>query len=261
VPVLTGRKRRITLGVATSVVAVVAAGLAPVQATAAPDTTNAHVRTVSVNPDGTVTETLYHPAPGFTAAQLASSLRVRGVANVSVSEDSESADAAAVAPCSLGTARTWPSTATCFVRWSYNGAVRPIINFVDHSGAAWPVGRAVTKWNETSGIDSIYRSASSGCDGAPVHCVHVYSGNYGSGWVGLTSRTFNSARTYYSTAKVQLNDYYRGTESENWMAACHELGHVLGLDHNLSSGGCMYGSQTSNKYPTANDFGLLERYY
>jgi hypothetical protein len=259
--VLIGRKRRVTLGIA-AVAAALVAGFAPVQAAASPDVAqqSAAVRSVAANPDGTVTESVYTPAPGVTPAQLANKLRASGVQGVTVT--SSSVTTAAVAACSYGTARTWSSSATCFVRWSYNGAVRPVIDFVDHSGSSWPVGRATTKWNETSGIDSIYRTASSGCDGAPAHCVHVYSGNYSAtGWTGRTTRTLNSAATYYASAKVELNDYYGGTENQKWNTACHELGHVLGLDHNTSTTSCLYYARTSQIYPNGDDFNLLERYY
>jgi hypothetical protein len=220
------------------------------------------VTSTVVNADGTITETIYSPAPGVSSDQLAQKLTASGVANVSIK--SAGGISTMAAACTLGSATTWPSSATCFVRWSYNGAVRPIINFVDHSGASWPVGRAVTKWNETSGIDSIYRTASNGCDGAPVHCVHVYSGNYGdNGWYGLTTRTLNAANTYFSTAKVELNDYYGGSETEKWSSACHELGHVLGLGHSTANSSCLYTprSPSRSKYPNADNYNLVERYY
>jgi Matrixin len=217
------------------------------------------VVSVQKNRDGTVTETAYTPAPGVTAKDLAARLTARGVPNVKVAD--EPAMTTLAAACSSGTARTWPSSATCFVRWAYNGYARPQVYFIDHSGSAWPVGRAVTKWNETSGIDSVYRIPSSGCPGGGIHCVHVYSGNYGSGWTGLTSRTLNAAETYYASATVKLNTYYSGTEAEHWNTACHELGHVLGLDHNTSTGSCVYAYRSSQRYPNADDFNLLERYY
>ncbi|GAA1383951.1 hypothetical protein GCM10009661_64520 [Catellatospora chokoriensis] len=260
--VLTGSKRRISLALTAAAATVTA--IAAVPAHAAPAPSNERVVTVERAADGTLTETIYQVAPGFTGADLANNLRARGASGVAVlSGEQASGDVvAAVAACSSGSARTWPSSATCFVRWSYNGAVRPVIDFVDHSGASWPVGRAVTEWNETSGIDSIYRPASSGCDGAPAHCVHVYSSNYGAtGWTGSTSRTFNAANTYYASASVKLNDYYGGTEAQKWNTACHELGHVLGLDHNTGTESCLYSSRTSTKYPDADDYNLIERYY
>jgi predicted Zn-dependent protease len=93
--------------------------------------------------------------------------------------------------------------------------------------------------------------------------VNVYSGDYGAtGWVGLTQMVFNSAQTYFTKASVSLNDHYGGnTEALHWNPACHELGHVLGLGHNVSTASCMYYRQSGNKYPTSEDRGLLERYY
>jgi hypothetical protein len=248
--------------ITATVAAVLATGLAPGRAMAEVTAADqaASVTSTVYNADGTITETVYTPAPGVTSADLAQNLKASGVANLAVKNEGDVT--ALAASCSLGTARTWASSATCFVRWSYNGAVRPIIDFVDHSGASWPVGRAVTKWNETSGIDSIYRPASSGCDGAPTHCVNVYSKNYGAtGWTGLTSRTLYAAQTYYTNATTELNDYYGGTETQKWNTACHELGHVLGLDHNISTTSCLYYARISTKYPNADDFNLLERYY
>lgn len=254
-------KHVLALGLAAASVLVTAGMAAAPAAYAGPATDqNASVVSIEREADGTVIETTYTPAPDITTTDLAGRLTASGAPNVSIRREGDvSAQAAA---CSLGTARTWPSSATCFVRWSKNGAVRPVIDFVDHSSSKWPVGRAVTEWNKTSGIDSIYRPASSGCDGAPTHCVSVTSGNYGdTGWVGLTSRSLNSAQTYYTSANVKLNDYYGGTEAEHWNGACHELGHVLGLDHNTSTGSCLYYVRTSQKYPHADDRKLLERYY
>ncbi|WP_344614245.1 matrixin family metalloprotease [Dactylosporangium salmoneum] len=244
-------------------IAAAAAGLGPVGANAANAAdvpVDAAVTSVVQNADGTITETSYTPAPGVSPADLAQRLRSRGL-NAKAGTQA-TASLAAASACSKGTARTWPSSATCFVRWSYNGAVRPVIDFVDGSGASWPVGRSVTKWNQTSGIDSIYRTSTAGCDGAPAHCVHVYSYNYGdTGWTGNTSRTLNSAQTYYTQAVTELNDYYGGTEAQKWNTACHELGHVLGLDHNTSTTSCLYYARTSQQYPNSDDYSLLESYY
>jgi len=220
------------------------------------------VYSVIKNADGTVTESVYTPAPGVSATALASRLTARGVPGLAV-RSATAEVSAQVASCSNGTARTWASAETCFVRWSYNGAVRPIINFVDSSAAQWPVGRAVTRWNNVSGIDSIYRPASSGCDGAPVHCVKVSSYSAADGAAAVTNRTLNAAQTYYSSASVKLNNYYAGDETDRWTSACHELGHVLGLDHNTSRTSCLYASQGAgvSKYPNGDDEVLLERYY
>lgn len=261
---LLGRKHNVRLALATVIATTaVMTGVAPVYAETVAADELATVVSVEQNADGTFGATMYTPATGVKAEDLARSLTASGVPNVSVKREGQ-IGAMAVAPCSLGIARTWPSNTTCFVRWSYSGAVRPIINFVDHSSARWPVGRSVTEWNKTSGIDSIYRTKSAGCDGGPAHCVNVYSGNYGrNGWMGKTYVVWNSAQTYFESARVELNNSYGGAEVVDWATACHELGHVLGLGHNNAKSSCMYKEDAAgvSKYPHADDRKLLERYY
>lgn len=213
------------------------------------------------NADGTVLERVFLPAPDVTPADLAVTLAASGVPNVSVRTDGDVT--AQVAACKQGTARTWPSSATCFVKWAKKGAVRPTIHFLDRTSAAWPVGRAVTEWNKTSGIDSIRRTPSAGC-GSNAHCVEVVSANYGkSGWMGETWRHLNAAQTYHTDVAVYLNDYYHNNETVRWETACHELGHVLGLHHNTSKNSCLYaeGAPGVSKYPSANDRALITRFY
>ena len=224
-----------------------------------PDAQSAVV-SVDADADGSATETTYTPAPGVTLSALVQRLKAGGVPNAVITQPADvSAQAAA---CSLGVARSWPSPQTCFVKWPKDGAARPVIDFVDHTGDDWPLGRAITEWNTVSGIDSIRRTASAGCDGGSAHCVSVTSKNYGdTGWVGLTSRTTSAAGTVYKSASVKLNDYYGGGETDKWNSACHELGHVLGLGHSPSTSSCMYYRRTSHKYPAADDKKLLERYY
>lgn len=221
----------------------------------------AEVSSVTVNADGTVTKRIFTPAPDVTPTELARMLTESGVPNVVVRTEGDiSAQAAA---CSLGTARTWPTSTTCFWRWAYKGQPRPILHFLDRTSAAWPVGRAATEWNTVSGIDSIRRTPSAGCLSS-AHCIDMVSANYGNtGWVGETWVRWNAAETYATSAAIYLNDYHANTETEKWTAACHEMGHALGLDHNTSTGSCMYGKLVAgmSKYPNANDKALLERYY
>jgi hypothetical protein len=252
---------RLATAILVGTTAFAAGGGTPASAADAEVYIGASVVSVEENADGSVTETAYTPAEDVDVLDLASALRERGVTHVSIRTAAEVTPS--VAACANGSARTWPSPSACFVKWAKSGAARPVIDFVDHASSRWPVGRAVTEWNRTSGIDSIYRPASAGCDGSPAHCVQVTSGNYGNvGWVGQTSRTTNAAQTYFTHANVKFNDYYASSALSNqWNSACHELGHVLGLGHNTSSGSCMYYRQSSQRYPSNQDVALLERYY
>lgn len=246
--------------IAVSAFVVAAGAVAPATAAVAAPAAGSPVISVQRNADGTVTETTYTPAPGVSSTELASRLKSRGVAGVTVGKSASVA--AAVAACTNGTARTWPTANACFARWTYNGHTRPQMVFRDRSNDLWPVGRAVTQWNDVSGIDSLYRDFSTGCPSSTVHCVIIYNASYGdTGWVGQTTRTLNAAQTYYTGAYIALNESYGGTEAQRWNTACHEIGHVLGLGHNTSTSSCLYASRTSQRYPLTNDKTLVERYY
>lgn len=218
------------------------------------------------NSDSTVDETIYSLAEGANPTEVAKNLTANGVPGVMVTNGARAAGTLA-APCTYGISSTWPTPTTCFARWSYNGHTRPQLYFRDRSNDLWPVGRAVTKWNETSGIDSHYLDFSAGCPSSTVHCVIIYNAYYGKTgeWfevVGTTRRTLNAANTYYSGAYIALNESYGGSEAQRWNTACHEIGHVLGLDDGYaSSASCMYWARTTQKYPHSNDFTLLERFY
>jgi Matrixin len=256
VPVATRNRRLIPVALA-----VLTAALGIATPAHAEEGTVETVVSITENADGTTTERIFTPAPDVTPTELAQSLTASGVPNVVVRTESEIEVQAAA--CKTGTARTWPSSATCFVRWAKKGQPRPIIHFLDRTSAAWPVGRAVTEWNKVSGIDSIRRTPAGGCLSS-AHCVEVVSANYGkTGWIGETWRHLNDAATYHTNVAVYLNDYYADNETERWIASCHELGHALGLDHNTSKGSCMYEQLVSgmSKYPSANDRALIERFY
>ncbi|WP_165942560.1 matrixin family metalloprotease [Micromonospora sp. KC721] len=258
----TPKRRLLPWGLATLAALAMALGTAtPASADDGAGGAHADVLSITENADGTVVERLFRPAPGVTPAQLAQLLTESGVPNVVIREDDDiTAQAAA---CKQGTARTWASSATCFVKWAKKGNPRPVIHFLDRSSAKWPVGRAVTEWNKASGIDSIYRAPSAGC-ASSAHCVEVVSANYGaSGWMGETVRHLNAARTYHTHVSVYLNDHYHNNESVRWETSCHELGHVLGLGHNTSKSSCLYayGASDVSKYPNSDDRALITRFY
>jgi hypothetical protein len=251
----------LVLGVLGLVLTVPNAFAQPAPSTASTgDQQAADVFVVHTLPGGGRQEVRYQPAPGVTASELADSLRRQGATSVSIGAPNGAPKSISLAAvCALRTARTWGCP---MPRWAYNGHTHPQVYFLDHTSSAWPVDVTVAKWNDTQGLDSWYRWYTKGCPDSTVHCVHVYSGNYGAtGWTGLTARTVNSSN-YITSAYIKLNDYYGGTAAEHRSDACHEEGHVLGLNHNTSSTtSCMYYARTSVLYPNGDDFSLLETYY
>ncbi len=153
--------------------------------------------------------------------------------------------------------------------WPKNGLARPQIYFVDHTGPAWPVARSTYKWNEVSGIDSYYETS---CPSSGLECVDVYeytSGNppscdlsgkafgcYRSGFVSTGSSHMKWAAVYLNETTVAGYDQHR-------KSSCHELGHVLGLEHRFTNASCMTQGEAPpiSLYPDDHDRSSLTSLY
>jgi hypothetical protein len=114
----------------------------------------------------------------------------------------------------------------------------------DHTGARWSVDRAVSLWNSGTGVTLV-----SGRCRAHVPCIRVYEGSYGQkvGWEGQTA--YDTTRWHwrgdtYTMAGVTVirfnNSITWATRVQRDDAACHELGHAVGIGPHSKSRSCMY---------------------
>lgn len=211
------------------------------------------VYVVQQRADGTTYTAVYDPAPGVTPDQLRASLRRQGVRGV---QDAGSKADIGILGCAprVGTASAW-----CGHKWDYGGFNDPQVYFLDHTGDTWPVTAAQVDWYQAPGIDAYYRWHTSGCPGGGRHCVHVYSGRYGTDWYGVTEAT--SSNGYFGTVTVKLNEQVTpNTYAARRSVACHEMGHALGLDHNGSTNSCLSVPEFP-QHPSSDDFAVLNQLY
>ncbi|GIH05056.1 hypothetical protein Rhe02_31230 [Rhizocola hellebori] len=250
----------LTVAVATVLALVATAG--PAAAAPPPSMSYEEVRAVVNNPDGTTTVSIWTPAQGVGTAGLYRKLKAAGVAGL-IDPASAKVSPAEV-DCSIQGA--YALARLCGInRYHWIGS-HPAVYFLDHTGSLWPVYESVVKWNESTAIDSGYRFSYS-CPSS-AHCVDVYDGDFGAtGWVGGTYYTFSGLSI--TAAVVDLNDHqgtgYIPTNDAKWHreTTCHELGHALGLDHNLFETSCLRAGHTANRsqYPGPGDWLMLDSIY
>jgi len=221
---------------------------------------------------GNVSVTLYTPAPGVSPQKLANALIKQGlparVVPAPTQTDSAVARAPIPTPCyQYASARSLQNKCSPYIRWNRNGYLNPYIYFRDLTGVAWPVGRAVTKWNESPYIAPRYTTGA--CPASGMHCVTVTSrylepqSDGTNAWTAQTTIPYNATSRYFidGGVNITMNDYYASTltEYQRQGTACHEIGHAVGLDHNLSQGSCLYYQNTTSRtnYPSSDDYNLI----
>ncbi|MEV4416797.1 hypothetical protein [Catellatospora sp. NPDC049609] len=212
----------------------------------APDSHERELVTAVELPGGIVKVTIYTPAPGVSVEQLAANLGITAPARVIRPMDPFQ--------CYYGTAYALDSGRCPPIKWS---GTRPVVYFRDYSNANWPFSAAIPSWNTSPDIDVWHRT--SACPSGS-HCVTVYNGNYGA--TGLEGETtysyYTTSRTFVDgTVVIKVNDYYHSTYSQRRQTACHEVGHAIGVGHNVSTASCIYAVGGTAQNPSGDDINLL----
>jgi hypothetical protein len=233
------------------------------------------VESSRVLPNGVTEVVSYTPAVGVSPESLAEKLKAQGVPNVQVKQwNSTSGWAGGDWNDGVGTQAdpnscyyfTAANTTCPISYWSNGGYNNPIVRINDHSSASWPVNTVAYRWNQANGIDTWYYW--NNCPFmAGARCIDVFSGFYPRN--GFCGTTF---KYYYGSVhhgrfrepepgmnfRVELNDSYNTTECPRASLACHELGHVLGLAHNIGAAGtsCMRVYETTS-WPGSDDYTML----
>lgn len=131
---------------------------------------------------------------------------------------------------------SWRSASGVQYRWA-----TPSIRVVDSVGDPWneSFSSAVSDWNRgVVDLLEVPGERSKACQ--PIRgAVRVCNAKYGhTGWAGLTELSVDSHGSILS-ARIRLNATYLTTKRLRRAAACHELGHALGLTHHSQSDSCL----------------------
>jgi hypothetical protein len=115
---------------------------------------------------------------------------------------------------------------------------------------------AAATWSDSSVVDVSF-------EGGGKRGIDVYEGDYGAGQPAAWTQVYKR-NGYISSVSIFVNTYHLGTAS-GWMlqfALCHELGHGLGLAHQLNSSepGCL-NPMLPATVPNSIDYTQLELIY
>jgi predicted Zn-dependent protease len=120
------------------------------------------------------------------------------------------------------------------------------------------VKRAGAEWARSSRIEVLFvkRCPSS------YYCVKVYQQRSSRNLAGWATMHYDPKTNTAWYGSLHLNTRYLTSDAARRKTTCHELGHVLGLDHRRAGRTCMRdGFGTMYGHPDAADFANLRRIY
>lgn len=213
------------------------------------------------NGDGTVTVTVFDPAPGVSPEALHARLARQSVAGLQALDSPAAARPFAPTVCSKGTATTLLCNPPAY--WTLDSWGQPQLYYVDHGGAGqtWDARGMAPVWDQINNLAVMY---SNDCPSeVGVHCVYLESRNQGdNGTTGLFSYSYNSATHVFVAGTITFNNFYNPNNATARLnTVCHEMGHAVGLGHNTSSSSCMYSSNSSKTRPINSDITLAQSVY
>ncbi len=148
----------------------------------------------------------------------------------------------------------WPVTAAHAAHWKGRS-----VSIVANTDAAWgaSVQRAAAQWS--AGVVRVL-FAQGPADGPCTFADPgiVCAGNYGPVlWAGTTQTTVTS-RGVIQSSFTRFNSYWSNIPRDH--LACHEIGHVLGLQHSTDMASCMNPGSPVGQ-PAQSDFDRLRDLY
>lgn len=140
------------------------------------------------------------------------------------------------------------------VHWAKGaGATYARSHVVDQTSAAWPVSSKTASWDQVTRFDAFY----GGCTGN--FCFVADNASYGNNGIYGETKGNVDANGHWikDSVVIHFNDSMATTTTARAITACHELGHVMGLDH--IAGSCLASpySSSSPQVPSSHDLNYL----
>ena len=154
-----------------------------------------------------------------------------------------------------------PATALAQPHW-YRGEEAQVTVYVERTSVGdtnWSyVKRAGAEWARSSRIqvEFVKRCPSS------TYCVKVYQVHSSRNMAGWATLNYDPSTNTAWYGSLHLNTRHLASDGARRKTACHELGHVVGLDHRRTGRTCMGdGFDTMYGHPDATDDAHLRRIY